>query len=227
MPFEHFDLHGRIWFHEDNWNRWRDERLAEYPCAPGKWRIDVNLDQPRPTIMEVPVRRNPHHHGHDPHYWFYRCANWSTIFGVHRRGDGWRMVLESGNTDPVWGERVVIYSTSSSFPDIPWSTNHPNIFAFFRGQFWQVDLWAFLHNYDDYINWRGCPHICCYSDHQCAFNNWAREEIGDRDTIVYSLREIDTLYIHYMALARTQQRYYYSWSESYQETLHDWSKEGF
>jgi len=154
--FEVLGADGQIYLHNDNWYRWRQARLDEYPCPVGHWRFDLELSHPRNSLVEVPVERNPHTHGGgwNAHSWFYTCDQWSTIFGVHDahlpvEGENYRMLVESGCSEPLWGERIRLYSTGHCIVEEPWGTNVPNKFAFFRNQFWRVSKWEFLHPYPD------------------------------------------------------------------------------
>ena len=70
------------------------------------------------------------------------------------------MLVESSNADPVRGERVVLYSTSSVIWNEPWGQNRANKFVFFRNRFWKVEYDEFLHrwrgnlNYPLMLRWR-------------------------------------------------------------------------
>lgn len=46
------------------------------------------------------------------------------------------MVVENGHSDPLWGERIRLMSTSSDLGDPP--GHRANVFALFRGQYWKV-----------------------------------------------------------------------------------------
>ncbi len=149
----------------DDWERYRNEKLAEYPCQDGKWRFDIELSHPRNSLYEVPIERNPH--GFDEDGWFgfiephwsilggHRCfysnnMDWSTIFAVWSEdGETCRFLAESGNSEPLWGERVSLMSTSQYIVDEPWGTNPANKFAFFRGKYWRITWHQFLHDYND------------------------------------------------------------------------------
>lgn len=153
--FETLGNDGRVYLHYDRWQQWRWDRLREYPCAPGKFRFDIELAYPCDRLADVPVK-HPGTHGWaglDPHTCFYECDDWSTIFGVydahlHQTGrQSWRMLIESGNADPLWGERVTLFSTSCCIENEPWGQNQPNRFAFFRGKFWQVSWCQFLNEW--------------------------------------------------------------------------------
>ncbi len=149
------------------WEQWRHDRFLEYPCPRGKWRFDLELMYPRDTLEEVPIERNPHTHGggFTGHTCFYSGDDWSTIFGVHDFSEvvlppteqQWtpdlhgmqpclRMLVESGNTEPLWGERIRLFSTSGCIQDEEWGRNVANKFAFFRGQYWRITMNHFLHN---------------------------------------------------------------------------------
>ncbi len=140
---------------EEGWQFWRNDRLAEYPCEEGKWRYDLVLEHPRYSLEEVPIERNPHSlGGYTGHSCFYRSGDyWSTIFpvassyhmefteqgvGTWRTGDLRRMLVESGHPEPIWGERIELFSTSSAFQDESWGQNEANKFAYFRGRYWRI-----------------------------------------------------------------------------------------
>jgi hypothetical protein len=55
------------------------------------------------------------------------------------------MIIESGNIDPIWGEPITLFCTSSSIENEPWGRNPSNRFAYFRGSFWQVSWCQFLN----------------------------------------------------------------------------------
>lgn len=144
-------------FDYEGWQRWREDRLREYPCEWGKWRYDIELAYPAPTLEEVHIDRNPHSlGGFTGHTCFYRCGDWSSIYGVydaqHPSGESLRMLVESGNREPLWGERVELLSTSSYFENEPWGRNRANKFAFFRGRYWRITWHQFLHRWEDIHN---------------------------------------------------------------------------
>lgn len=148
-PFEVLGADGRIYLHHDNWDRWRDERLSVHP-GEGKWRFDLDLRNPRDTLEEVPVA-NEHVHSHGdftPRTCFYECSDWSTIYDFYCCSDEpmYRMIVESQNPEPIWGEQITLLSTSSYFKSEPWGRNTPNQFAYFRGQYWQVSWSELLYH---------------------------------------------------------------------------------
>lgn len=151
--FEVIGADGRTYLHYNNWLRWRSDRLREYPCAEGKFRFDIELAYPCYTLREVPVSRNPHSFpGMNGHTCFYECDNWSTIYGVHDAHlhedvGGWRMLIESGNNEPLWGEPITLFSTASCIETEPWGRNPSNRFAFFRGKFWLIKWAEFLNEW--------------------------------------------------------------------------------
>ena len=151
--FETLGEDGRIYLHNDRWQQWREDRLREYPRQSHKFRFDLELACPASRLIDVPVRY-PHTHGFgfDPHTCFYECDGWSTIFGVHDTGhETLRMLVESGNPEPIWGERVILLSTSSCIASCienePWGMNPPNRFAYFRECFWQVSYSQYLQEW--------------------------------------------------------------------------------
>ena len=154
-PFETVGPDGRTYLHYDNWERWRNERLSEYHCPQGQYRFDIELITPRDRLEDVPVERNPHGFSHTPtvdsHYCYYNCSDWSTIYGVHDAhkhdvdGPSLRMLIESGCPEPLWGERIRLLSNFTYIAEEPWGMNVPNKFAYFRGQYWRVIMWQFLH----------------------------------------------------------------------------------
>lgn len=139
---------------EAGWLQKRHERLTSYPCQPGKWRYDIKLSYACDTLEDVPIERNPHSlGGYTGHSCFYRSRNWSTIFPVYDWYDlgnvrHCRMLVENNNPDPVWGERIELFSTSSTFQDESWGHNVANKFAHFRGRFWRIAWHEFLHSED-------------------------------------------------------------------------------
>lgn len=153
-PFECLDEHGQIHLHQDNWRRWRDERLSAHPCE-GKWRFDLQLEHSRTRLETVPAtNQRVHGGGFHNHTCFYDCADWSTIYGAHlfrlphetSPRPMIRMIVESQNPEPIWGERVTLLSSSTYFKCEPWGRNVPNQFAYFRGQYWQVTFSELLHH---------------------------------------------------------------------------------
>jgi hypothetical protein len=149
-PFEVLGDDGHIYLHFDNWCHWRAETLSAHP-GEGKWRFDLDLRYPRDTLEEVPVT-NPQVHsvggGYNNHTCFYECDDWSTIYDFYESsGESmYRMIVESQNPEPLWGERIRLLSTSSYFKCEPWGRNPPNQFAFFRGQYWQVNYSKLLYH---------------------------------------------------------------------------------
>jgi hypothetical protein len=166
--FETIGPDGRVYLHYQNWERWRADRMNQYPCPEGHYRFDIELTHPRLTLAEVPVEHNPHHGGYGPHACFYACDNWSTIFGVHDAhlagpGESLRMLVESGCPEPIWGERMLLLSTSSAIITEPWGWGIPNRFARFRGCYWRVSVAQLLHEYGDVHRASGigfCPLMC-------------------------------------------------------------------
>ena len=139
-PFECLGDDDRIYLHQDNWRRWRDDRLSVHP-GEGKWRFDLELINPRETLEEVPVTNERVHYGYPPHTCFYECSDWSTIYGVHGPhglNSSYRMIVESQNPEPLWGEQITLLASSTYFKCEPWGTNVPNQFAYFRRKYWQV-----------------------------------------------------------------------------------------
>ena len=136
-------------FNVEAWERWRHERFIEYPCPRGKWRFDLELCHPRDNLTDVPIERNPHGMSFTGHSCFYSCDDWSTIFGVQDFSDHdfprLRMLVESGHTEPIWGERIRLFSTSSYIQNEEWGSNVSNKFAYFRGKYWRVTMDHFLH----------------------------------------------------------------------------------
>ncbi len=122
--------------------------MHDYPIQPGKWRFTLKLEHPRQLLRSVPIERNPHS-GFDGWTCFYECADWSTIFGVEDYGDSIKCVIESGNPEPIWGERIVLYSTSSCIVEEPWGTNRANKFAYFRGFYWRITQDLFHHDWHE------------------------------------------------------------------------------
>jgi|APSaa5957512535_1039671.scaffolds.fasta_scaffold96503_2 hypothetical protein len=148
-PFEVLGSDRAIYLHHDNWYRWRDETLSVHP-GEGKWRFDLDLRYPRDTLEEVPVtnQRVHRHGGYTPHTCFYECDDWSTIYDFYESSNEpmFRMIVESQNPQPHWGEPITLLSTSTYFKCEPWGHNVPNQFAFFRGQYWQVNYSELLHH---------------------------------------------------------------------------------
>lgn len=162
--FETIGPDGKTYLHNDNWYHWRDDRLVQYPCPSGHYRFDIEIGHPRDRLEDVPVERNPHSlGGYGPHQCFYVSDNWSTIFGVHEAhrhdidGPSHRLLVESGCSEPVWGERVRMMSTSSWIQDEPWGRNVPNKFVHFRGQFWRILKWDFLNEWTSIRDDRPIP----------------------------------------------------------------------
>lgn len=149
--FETIGPDGRMYIHEDNWDRWRWLRCEEYPCPQGQYRFDITLTDPRDRLEDVPVERNPHSYGHGAHECFYVCSDWSTIYGVHdahtHNGESYRMLVQSGCPEPIWGERITLMSTSSFIENEPWGRNPANKFAYFRGKCWRIRRSVFLHEW--------------------------------------------------------------------------------
>lgn len=152
-PFETLGPDGRIYIHNERWNEWRDQHLAEYPCPAGKYRFEIEIEHSNHVVGDIPVEQNPHAGRYNPHYCFYHCNDWSTIFGEHPNGRRvgltckYRMIIESGNPDPVLGTRIPMYSTSSSLHDEPWGQNRANIFCFLWGAYWRVSQLIPFHEW--------------------------------------------------------------------------------
>lgn len=146
-PFECVDADGQIHLHHDNWHRWKNDTLSSHN-GEGKWRFDLDLRNPRYTLEEVPVSNLQVHTRFSPHTCFYECSDWSTIYDFYEsdREPMFRMIVESQNPEPLWGERITLLSSSSSFKPEPWGRNAPNQFAFFRGMYWQVASSELLHH---------------------------------------------------------------------------------
>lgn len=153
-PFECLGDDGRIYLHQDNWRRWRDERLSVHP-GEGKWRFDLQLEHPCTELEMVPVtnqRVHAHGGGFSNHTCFYECSDWSTIYGSHlfhvndERRLIFRMIVESQNPEPLWGKRITLLSSSSYFKTDHWGHNPSNQFAYFRGQYWQITFSELLHH---------------------------------------------------------------------------------
>jgi hypothetical protein len=170
--FETIGLDGRVYLHYQNWERWRADRMQQYPCPHGRYRFDIELAYPRERLEDVPVEHNPHSFGLGPHVCFYCCDNWSTIFGVHDAHldnhlnvdtPSLRMMVESGCPEPIWGERITLLSTSRAIITEPWGWGIPNRFALFRGHYWLVTVAQLLHHYHDVHLATGigfCPLMC-------------------------------------------------------------------
>jgi hypothetical protein len=155
--FETLGPDGRVYIHYDRWQEWRADKMRRYPRPHWKLRFDIEIANPRDRIQDVPVW-HPNTHswaGFDPHVCFYECDLWSTIYGVYDAhlyqtgGPSYRMLIESGNDDPIWGEPITLFSTSSCIENEPWGRNPANKFAFFRGKFWQIYHSEFLLDWHD------------------------------------------------------------------------------
>lgn len=137
-----------VHLHQDNWRCWRNDRLSVHP-GEGKWRFDLELANPREILEEVPVINERVHARHPPHTCLYECSDWSTIYGVygpHGHNSSHRMIVESQNPEPLWGERITLLASSTYFKCEPWETNVPNQFAYFRGWYWQVTFSELLYH---------------------------------------------------------------------------------
>lgn len=152
--FECIGPDGRTYLHNDNWLKWRHERFLQYPCPQGKFRFDITISKEMSSdrLETVPTFRNPHaFHGTTllrPTDCYYECNDWSTIYGIHENGHNeLRMLIESGNPDPVWGEKITFYSTSSWINQEPWGRNSPNMFVKLGNRFYLVTHSEFLHNW--------------------------------------------------------------------------------
>jgi hypothetical protein len=146
--FETLGPDGRVYLHYDRWQQWRNDRMREYPQYPRafrRYRIDIELVHPRQSLAEVPLQ-----HLTNSNICYYESDDWSTIYGVHdahayeTEEQSWRMLVESGNDDPLWGEPITLFGTSGYIHDEPWGRNPANRFAYFRGMFWQVRWCEFL-----------------------------------------------------------------------------------
>ena len=118
--------------------------------------FNMVLQHPRMALNDVPALFNPHINL-SPHTCFYRCEDWSTVGGVNNIEGGHSFRMESGHPEPIWGERVIVWSTSRCFPNEPWGTNPANVFAQFRGMFWQVSWYEFLHDWNQTVPGVGHP----------------------------------------------------------------------
>jgi len=154
---------------------------------------------PAGTVRTSRPSRHPNLTGHSC---FYVCDDWSTIFGVHDAHIGtwkqrwqvkpdtsYRMLIESGNKVPSWGEQIRLMSTSGCIYNEPWGKNKANKFAYFRGKFWLVQHDEFLHEWgcwrdightglpisdrrqynDDDVSY--VPDVPWYFDQSCEWNN--------------------------------------------------------
>ena len=151
---------GKTYLHYENWVKYRKELCDYYPCQRGKFRADVELIRPTLFLPDVKVDRNPHNlGGFEAHACFYACDDWTTIFDI-QDDISWldgtesiRFIMESGNPEPIKGERAIIYSTSSTVWNEPWGRNKSNHFAFFRNRFWFVSHIEFLHEWKGNLNY--------------------------------------------------------------------------
>lgn len=155
---ENFLLRGD-WIHQ------RNQWLREYPALPGRFRIDLRLSYPRQRLVDVPVFRNPQQNvGYSTHRCYYVCDDWSTIFGVHDVygfvNPTCQMIVENGNTEPLWGERLVLLSTGVSFTPMSWDGRSQNKFAYFREKFWRVTSYKFHLNRPVEVRY---PFTSCWS----------------------------------------------------------------
>jgi uncharacterized protein (TIGR02996 family) len=137
---------------EQEWIGYRNSVLSGYHSA--KFRFDIELSNPSMMLREVPVDRNPHSlGGYDAWDCFYISPYWSTIFDWTKINDrNPRMIIECAHPDPVFGEKVVFFGTSSMIYEEWGDSNIPNKFAFFQNRFWAVKKWNYLHENIDRQN---------------------------------------------------------------------------
>ena len=154
----------------DRWYWLRGEWLSYYPPQRGKFRGDFQLIGPELFLRDIRTDHNPHwRHGLEPHRCYYASDEWSTIFEPLGNGERCRILVESNNPDPVRGERVVLYSTSSVLWNEPWGRNRANKFVFYRNRFWRVEYDEFLHrwrgnlNYPLMLRWRSSEEMQKYA----------------------------------------------------------------
>lgn len=115
-------------------------RFSEYPPQRGKFRCFIDLYGPYDFLADVQVS----HKAHYPYYnYYYCCDDWSTIFDIESYSmdeiQHYCCCLESNNVSPIYGERVILFSTSNSIWDEPWGKNKANTFAFFRNRIYGVN----------------------------------------------------------------------------------------
>lgn len=119
--------------------------LETYPQQKGKFRCFADLYGPFNFLSDVPFDYSAHY-PRDKYY--YICDDWSTIFSVNNyKKDGlehYCCCLESSNESPILGERVILFSTSSSIWNEPWGQNKANVYAYFRDNIYGVDPIIFL-----------------------------------------------------------------------------------
>lgn len=113
---------------------------AERPPQPGHFRVDIEMAM---CPLNDPAQIT---------FW-YACDEWTTVVPVkeyiHPNGRPAVRSLFEACHHQATGERVILYSTFCSIWPEPWGRGIPQVYAFFRGQFWWVTHleWVAGHDY--------------------------------------------------------------------------------
>lgn len=170
-----------------------------YPQQRGKFRCFVDLYGPFNFLSDVPFSR----HAHDPYYkYHYCCDDWSTIFNIKPYSmDGLQhycATLESNNLSPVFGERVILFSTSSTIWDEPWGMNKANVFAFFRDAIYGVNPIVFEGHWKGNISYPLWDRIHSRVTNTTLPGNYSTEDF--LSPTLYSEKEKKKYYGFYQAI---------------------------
>lgn len=87
------------------------------------------INEPAIFLSNVKCERNPHSFGHVSQCCWYSCDEWRILDEQHK------LVLNS----KCEGERVILYSTSSTIWNEPWGQNAPNQFIFWKNRFYRMN----------------------------------------------------------------------------------------
>jgi uncharacterized protein (TIGR02996 family) len=153
-------VEDKTYLHYENWAKYRDTFQWENPRTRGHFRVDIELAQPIGNKQTSLINQT----------FYYACDEWTTISPVfdgltHPNGKpSCRAIFESSHSNAA-GERIILYSTFSTIWPEPWGRNIPTIWAFFRGQMWEVKFlyWMMGHPWKFVIHYpltnRTYPHM--------------------------------------------------------------------
>ncbi len=139
-PYEFFS-NNRWYSHFQKFHKFISDEYDRYPKPLDNERLELELAMPSERPETIPFHWNPHMVSYSSHTPFFSSADWSTVLGPYPTWsrNGWDdslgvyITIEEGHKDPVWGDRVELYSTSQSFAD-----HHSNRYCKFRNKYWKV-----------------------------------------------------------------------------------------
>lgn len=178
----------------DEWINIRLNNFEKYPVQPldKHLRLDIELSYPRKSLYDIPAGFSPHIGGYDEIELFYVCEDWSVIFDIYKiknsphENPTLRMLVESGHENP-WGERIRLFSTSSTIFHESWATNKNwHDFAYFRGHYWKITWNENFGGWPGGIVW-GLPfQDCRHFDNEFFCGPIYEEEEDDDDDYDWS-----------------------------------------